>query len=345
MGKNTGIEWAHHTFNPWWGCTKVSEACRNCYAESLAKRTGHGDTWGKEGRRRFFGDKHWNEPRRWNEAAAKAGRRERVFCASMADVFEGLGQDHPDFQQMHRARLRLWQLIAETPSLDWLLLTKRPESVRLFGPWCDPHRQGLTNAWVGTTVEDQLAADERLPHLVRVPGVKFVSAEPLLGPVDIERYLTNFAWRCTACGEPCPFGEEAWLGLHPAVSGSGPLCPNEDCDGELDSALGEHISWVIAGGESGPRARPSHPDWFRSLRDQSQRGDAAFLFKQWGEWAPAATYINRRLAAVSPTGLAAAEPDDVMLRIGKAVAGRRLDGRTHDGIPHAAAGLQRSATA
>lgn len=188
MGENSAIEWTDHTFNPWWGCTKVSPACNNCYAEAFAKRTGN-DVWGKGAARRFFGDKHWTEPVRWDAAAEKAGRSARVFCASMADVFE----DHPELPP-HRARL--WALIERTPSLRWLLLTKRPENMRSMVPafW---NNGWPTNVWAGTTVEDQRRADERLPFLLDVPAVvRFVSCEPLLGPVnlgnDLHQYGVNW---------------------------------------------------------------------------------------------------------------------------------------------------------
>src|SRR5215510_3350213 len=101
MGANSGIEWTHDTFNPWWGCVKVSAECTNCYAETLSKRVGH-RVWGLGADRRFFGDKHWNEPRRWNAQARKSGEQRRVFCASMADVFEGR-------QELTAHRDRLWR--------------------------------------------------------------------------------------------------------------------------------------------------------------------------------------------------------------------------------------------
>lgn len=121
MAKNSRIEWTTHTFNPWWGCVKVSPACKHCYAESWAKRVGS-NVWGIKAERRFFGDKHWSEPVKWNAAAAASGMRARVFCASMADVFE-------DRRDLDVHRIRLWKLIEATPRLDWLLLTKRPEIV------------------------------------------------------------------------------------------------------------------------------------------------------------------------------------------------------------------------
>jgi protein gp37 len=173
VGEATKIEWCHHTFNPWWGCVRVSPGCEHCYAEAFAKRTGH-KVWGVKAERRFFGDKHWAEPLRWDAAAAKAGERRRVFCASMADVFE----DRPELVLW---RDRLWQLIDATPWLDWLLLTKRP------------------------TAEDQQRADERIPHLLATPAaVRFVSYEPALGPVDFRREWMVRQCRCPQGAEPAP---------------------------------------------------------------------------------------------------------------------------------------------
>lgn len=179
MAKNSKIEWTHHTFNPWWGCTRISPACDHCYAETWARRTGN-DIWGKDAERRFFGDSHWREPLRWNLEAATEGIRRRVFCASMADVFEKRTDLEP-------YRQRLWTLIGDTPWLDWLLLTKRPDQALRMVPW-----EGTwpKNVWLGTTVEDEIRAGKRLPHLVRArAAVRFVSCEPLLGPVDLSDYL------------------------------------------------------------------------------------------------------------------------------------------------------------
>lgn len=121
MAKNSSIEWTDHTFNPWWGCAGVSPGCDNCYAEAWAKRVGE-DIWGARKPRRFFGEKHWCEPLKWNDEAQKQGHRRRVFCASMADVFE-LRSDLDPWRD------RLWVLIDQTPWLDWLLLTKRPQDI------------------------------------------------------------------------------------------------------------------------------------------------------------------------------------------------------------------------
>jgi len=292
-------------FNPWWGCTRVSPACQHCYAETLAHR--FGTEWGKNADRKFFGDKHWNDPRRWDRAAAKAGVRQRVFCASMADVFE----DRPELAE-HRERL--WELIAETPNLDWLLLTKRPENVLGMVPdrWinyacptcrasfslplgmtCDDHRPELgwpSNAWVGTTVENQECADTRIPALLEVPApVRFLSCEPLLEAVDLGPWLRRISDEARA------ESEYEWSR--------------------------NRIGWVIAGGESGTSARPMNPDWPRRIRDACVQWSVPFLFKQWGEWRP---IDGDEADEYSPLGV---------IRVGKKEAGRELDGRTWDELP------------
>jgi protein gp37 len=184
MARNSPIEWTHHTFNPWWGCTKVSPACTHCYAETWSRRIGL-DIWGDEGSRRFFGDRHWREPLAWNAEAELAGVRRRVFCASMADVFEA----REDLQPW---RTRLWSLIEETPYLDWLLLTKRPELVGGLVPW---GRAWPENVWLGTTAENQLWLLRRARELSRYPAaVRFVSCEPLLAPLDLKPVEGAIDW-------------------------------------------------------------------------------------------------------------------------------------------------------
>jgi protein gp37 len=180
MGKDSRIEWTHHTFNPWWGCVKVSAACDHCYAEAWAKRLGE-QVWGPLSERRFFGDSHWNEPLKWNREANAEGVRRRVFCASMADVFENRKDLIPQ-------RLRLLELIEKTPQLDWLLLTKRIHLVRKQLP---KGYEFPRNVWLGATVEDQDAASKRLEYLVdfKTPSVRFLSCEPLLGALDVRKYL------------------------------------------------------------------------------------------------------------------------------------------------------------
>jgi protein gp37 len=182
MGRRTTISWCHHTFNPWWGCWKISPGCKHCYAAAFDHRL-RGGHWERGGPRRFFGEEHWQQPLRW-QAAARAGERARVFCASMADIFE----QHPDpviNAQMDAARDRVWNLLDETPDLDWLFLTKRIEEVATTIPWLDDD-EPPPNAWMGTTVEDDEYARLRLPELQRLrdhAAKLFVSYEPAIGRV------------------------------------------------------------------------------------------------------------------------------------------------------------------
>lgn len=194
--KDSAIEWTHHTFNPWWGCQRVSPACENCYAESLAKRYGH-DVWGPGSDRRMMSDNHWRQPAVWN----RTGERQRVFCASMADVFE-------DRRELDKPRQRLFDLIGQTQNLDWLLLTKRPQNVDRMVP-VDGWWPG--NVWLGTTVEDQRRAEERMPHLLSHEArVRFLSCEPLLGPLDLRKWLPRIDWVILG-GESGPGSREMQL--------------------------------------------------------------------------------------------------------------------------------------
>ena len=264
MSKNSAIEWTVHTFNPWWGCTKISPACDHCYAEIWAKRTGY-EVWGANATRRQLSDDYWSQPLLWDRHAAQTGRRARVFCASMADVFEW----EPALDSL---RERLWALVERTPNLDWLLLTKRPHLARRMAPWANTWP---AHVWLGTSVENQHFADHRIRFLVDVPcQYRFLSCEPLLGPVNLSKHI-------------------------------------------------EALHWIIAGGESGGQARPTHPDWVRGVRDQCVNAGVAFHFKQWGNWYPQETarsaYDRERMSFV---------------RMSKKKAGRILDGRTWDELPH-----------
>jgi protein gp37 len=180
MGENSAIEWTHNTFNPWWGCTEVSPACEHCYARTLAQR--FGQWWGVDAPRRFFGSKHWAEPLRWQKRCEHLDIRERVFCASMADVFD----NHPSVLD---ARQQLWWLIRSTPRLDWLLLTKRIGTAEAMLP-----EDIRAQVWVGATVvtRDEYARD--VPKLQRLDvGTRFLSIEPLIEPLgDID--LTGIHW-------------------------------------------------------------------------------------------------------------------------------------------------------
>lgn len=185
MGETTAIAWCDHTFNPWRGCQRVSEGCRHCYAESLMHRWGLDGLWGPKGERRRTTPANWRKPLAWNRQAAATGTRPRVFCSSLADVFE----DHPD---ANAARPELWELVGSTPHLDWLLLTKRPENIaRML-----PHQWTILpmpNVWLGTSVEDMRVAS-RVDALRSVrAAVRFISYEPALGPLD-DLDLSGIDW-------------------------------------------------------------------------------------------------------------------------------------------------------
>ncbi|MDP9314174.1 MAG: phage Gp37/Gp68 family protein [Chloroflexota bacterium] len=184
MGQKSAIEWTDNTFNPWWGCTKVSPGCVHCYAETFSSRYKY-DVFGPRKPRRTFGESYWQEPLKWNRQAQQIGRRARVFCASMADVFE----DNPSIET---ERAKLWNLIAETPMLDWLLLTKRPQNMLRFAPW---GAEWPPNVWAMTSVENQEQGEKRIPILLEVPAiVRGLSIEPLIGPVDLTPWLKGIQW-------------------------------------------------------------------------------------------------------------------------------------------------------
>lgn len=273
MARDSGIEWTHHTFNPWWGCVKVSPACANCYAETWARRFDDG-LWGRNAKRRFFAESYWRQPHRWNLEAQRLGERRRVFCASMADVFEPRSD-------LDLWRDKLWSVIEQTPNLDWLLLTKRPGHIKRVYPWL---RQPRANVWLGTTAESQRWAERRIEQLVAVQShVRFLSCEPLLSALDLTKWLNQ-----------------------------------------------GQINWVIAGGESGAGARPTHPNWIRSLRDQCANYGVPFHFKQWGHWSPCA---NNELAKKTIEVRDEAGGLERLSWGPKRVSGRTLDGRTWDAYP------------
>ena len=183
MAENSGIEWTTHTFNPWIGCTKVSAACDNCYAEAWDNRFG-GERWGPHAARTRT--KTWGNPIKWNRQAEGAEERPRVFVASLADVFD----NHRSIDDAWRREL--WALIRQCANLDFLLLTKRPQNIARYLPkdWGD----GYPNVWLGTTVENQAEADRRIPKLTEIPArVHFLSCEPLQGPVDL-RGAARLEW-------------------------------------------------------------------------------------------------------------------------------------------------------
>lgn len=171
--KDSNISWTHHTFNLAWGCDEVSPECANCYARVFSQRLGR-DLWGKGKPREVLSPSYWKQPLKWDRAARKTGERNRVFCSSMADVFE----DHPTITEQ---RQRLWEMIRQTQNLDWLLLTKRAE--RIEGNLPADWGQGYANVWLGVTVGHPISIP-RANYLRRIPAaVRFLSAEPLLGPL------------------------------------------------------------------------------------------------------------------------------------------------------------------
>jgi protein gp37 len=257
MSAGTAIEWCDHTFNPWWGCTKVSPGCARCYAEAFARRVGHA-IWGDRAPRRFFGDAHWEDPRRWASRALAEKRRFRVFCASMADVFE-------DRRDLDYERHRLWLLINETPELDWLLLTKRIENVRRMLPelWRVPPRP---NVWLGATVEDQDRAADRIVELLRTPAaLRWVSYEPALELVDFERLRV-----ASARGPGARDRLNALTGA--LVSGA---------TGRVIERL-PALDWIVCGGESGPGARPCDVAWLRRTLERCRENGVPCFVKQLG---------------------------------------------------------------
>lgn len=175
MAENSKIEWTDNTFNPWIGCQKVSPGCDHCYAEAMmADRYGR-VVWGPHGDRKRTSAANWKKPEAWDRKAATEGRA-RVFCASLADVFDNHRSILPEW------RADLWALIRRTPNLDWLLLTKRPQNIRKMLPAEWGH--GWPNVWLGTTAEDQRHYDQRWPVLAAVPAaVRFISYEPAIGPM------------------------------------------------------------------------------------------------------------------------------------------------------------------
>lgn len=306
MAKNSAIEWTDHTFNPWWGCVKVGPGCDNCYAAAFDKRVG-GKHWEGPGAPiRYFGEKHWAQPLKWNLQAMKEGRRFRVFCASMADVFDNRAEP--------LVRARLWRLIKVTPNLDWIIVTKRIGNAADMLPFAfDAY--SYPNVWLLITVVNQDEADRDIPKLLNIPArVRGLSVEPMLGPINLNRIHFRDGIHMSA--------------LH----------------GGRDTPTPWHLNWVICGGESGHGARAMHPAWAQSLRDQCAAAGVPFFFKQWGDWIPDPGPVMDAKAFVRDmnagrVGMARLvrnqmnDDDMPVRRIGKKRAGRRLDGRTHDEFP------------
>ncbi len=287
--------------------------------------------WGPGEPRALTSPENWKKPLQWNKRAEANGIRERVFCASLADVF--------DNEVPQEWRERLWNLITATPQLDWLLLTKRIGNAADMLP---RNRDGMKNVWLGISVVNQLEADRDIPKLLATPAnIRFLSMEPLLGAID----LTNLHLAYL----PEMFGIPQRDCFYNALTGIGRM----DRGGGVievatDEQQGNGIDWVIVGGESGSGARPMHPDWARSLRDQCVTAGVAFHFKQWGEWqvvydrdaddpdwrsCPNPEGNGERY--VNLAGGHGFHGDRVCFarRVGKKAAGRLLDGREWSEFP------------
>lgn len=277
MAETTGISWTDHTANFWMGCQRVSPGCEHCYAETLVTGRMGLPVWGPpKTTTRQRAKAVWKEVPRWNEAARRDGVRRRMFVSSLADIFE----DHPVVAPWRAEAL---DLLARCTSLDVQLLTKRPENIRRMVPeaWL---RAWPSHVWVGTTVEDQKRANERIPELRKVPArVRFLSCEPLLGPVNLDPMF------CDLCGRT----EAQLCDDHEWSEGNGNgwcnACEHELATGWcLDPCADEEqpgINWVIVGGESGGKARRFDVTWARSIMAQCRDAGVAAFFKQMGDHA------------------------------------------------------------
>ena len=318
MAENSKIEWCDHSASPWHGCTKVSDGCDHCYAATFSVRNPSVlGIWGDDGKR-VKSKSFIANLKRWNAEAKQKGKAVTVF-PSLCDPFE----DRPELVEW---RNEMFTVVDTLPWIRLLLLTKRPENILRMWPetmcrfcgtaTCGAHRSGCfdrtyrDNVLLGTSVENQKVANERIPHLLACMDLArgtFLSCEPLLGPIEFSNVSQRSDWK-------------ERLG-------------RKSLDG---------IDQVIVGGESGPNARPMHPDWARTIRDQCEAANVAFMFKQWGAWAPCLNFdpeefadIRMDLEGRDVTELPGlhAETDEFMDRVGKKQAGRLLDGVQHDGFP------------
>jgi protein gp37 len=292
MTENAKIEWAHHAFNPWVGRTPRAE-------------------------RRRTSERNWRQPIKWNAEADRLGIRYRVFCSSLADVF--------DNTVPQEWRNDLFTLIEQTPHLDWLLLTKRIGNVGNMLPVPFDFDRLYPNVWLGATISNQEEADRNIPKLLALPAARyFLSIEPLLGGIDLTDIVERVDQSC----------ENHFSSLY-------------DPD-DVHAETNTYIEWVIVGGESGPCARPMHPNWVRSLRDQCAVAHVPFFFKQHGEWL-ATDFLDNDMEMIpgkhtayvrmdgsfhnGEQGVDFFGEDEETVRVGKKAAGRLLDGRTWDEVP------------
>ncbi|MEM3587936.1 MAG: phage Gp37/Gp68 family protein [Candidatus Jordarchaeaceae archaeon] len=315
----TKIEWADCVWNPVTGCTPVSEGCENCYARRMAYRL--------RGRFGYPGDEQFRvtlhperllEPLKWQKPR-------RVFVCSMGDLFH---ENVPyDFLE------QVFFTMEEADHHTFMILTKRPRRALGFLKWLADRWSDWDvgevwtpppNIWIGVTAENQARADERIPILLQIPAaVRFVSVEPMLGPVDLSQWLE--ARFCERHGQLCEEG----------LSWENGQLVCRYCKRPVERL--RLLDWVIAGGETGPNARPMHPDWVRSLRDQCRAAKVPFFFKQWGEWVPyrksESPVCDLRRLKDNETVMADPPGWISFARVGKGRAGRLLDGQTWDEYP------------
>lgn len=348
MSDASKIEWTDATWNPVRGCSRVSEGCRNCYAERIASRfSGPGqpfEWFAKDGKwtgEVFLEPEKLLVPLRWRKPR-------KIFVNSMSDLF------HEELSD--RAIAAVFGVMAACPHHIFQVLTKRPEAAaRFMGKRLDPfgdhaascdwwaRQYGVPlstemsrelsswpppNVLLGVSVEDQPTADERIPILLRIPAaVRFVSYEPALGPIDVTPYLPRVG-RCETCWSRAASTELAYDSKTEAYYAAMKRAEDEK------APCTQHVGWVIAGGESGPRARPAHPDWFRSVRDQCVAAGVPFFFKQWGECIHRSQlkYNDRLAFEIDQAENLAGNPEE-WWRVGKKRAGRLLDGREWNEVP------------
>ncbi len=314
MGENSKIEWCDHTFNPVIGCMKVSDGCKFCYAEAEQDKRFGRAKWGPKTRRVRTSPDNWRKPDTWNRKAKADDVIRSVFCASLSDV----GEDHPDWVEPRRD---LVAMIERTTNLRWLLLTKR------IGSFMSVMQNAMTinvedwfasmgdRVWVGTSIENQDAANERIPEILKMPKwiTKFLSMEPLLGPVN--SYVTSTF--------------EGFDVVTDYLRGTISI------DGQAHVPCNK-VNWVIAGGESGTHARPMHPDWVRAIRDKCVDAGTPFLFKQWGAWLP----YDVRCSDKYPQNMGSSDhtvlEDSLFAKVGKHASGRLLDGQEWNQFPQQA---------
>lgn len=273
--------------------------------------------WGKHGTRKLTSPSNRKKPYAWNKDAESKDIHYRVFAQSLSDTFE-------DRDELLPWRIELFEMIVATPHLDWLVLTKRPEVAKQFFEQY-PQFSNLPNVWLGVSVENQEQADIRIPILLEISArIHWLSCEPLLSDIDLEPYLyPKISCICKKCGEVSVtdnYGNE-YAGMY---------CPQ--CEEHIDIEITECIDWVVVGGESGHNARPLHPDWARSIRNQCADAGVPFLFKQWGEFAPYHSLQCNEEGLKNKIWIQL-DPDTSVCKVGKHQAGRLLDGREYSGFP------------